>query len=200
MKVLLTAFDAFGEDSINPTQLILEQIEVNDKNIELVRVLLPTSFKRAKTLVEKAILEHKPDVVICLGQAGGRKKITVERVAINIMDARIKDNDGYQPVDIPIKEDGKTAYFSTLNIKEIVRAINEKNIPAEVSNTAGTFVCNSVLYSVLSLIEVNNLNTKACFIHVPYLKEQDINNLGHLELKQMIDAVKVAILSSELVH
>lgn len=140
---------------------------------------------------------ERPDVVISIGQAGGRKAITVERVAINVDDALIEDNEGNKPIDEVIREDGENAYFTTLPIKKICQEIKLKNIEAAVSNSAGTFVCNHVMYSVLyKVMKDNNMkNVKAGFIHVPYLPEQAKNkdNMPSMELDDMVRAIKVAI-------
>ncbi|MBF0848917.1 pyroglutamyl-peptidase I, partial [Streptococcus danieliae] len=139
------------------------------------------------------IKKFSPDVVLCLGQAGGRSGISPERIAINIDDARIADNEGNRPVDDVIREDGKAAYFSTLPIKAMVENIKKIGINAEVSNTAGTFVCNHIMYQVLYYAEKNNLNIQAGFIHIPYLPEQ----LKGRELPMMeFDDMRRAIISS----
>ena len=131
---------------------------------------------------------HKPDAVICVGQAGGRAAITPEKVAINFMDGRIPDNAGYQPVDVPIREDGETAYFTSLPVKAMVQRMRDAGIPAAVSYTAGTYVCNYLLYTLLYLIDKKYPNVRGGFIHVPYAMEQVINKpLGtpSMDLRQI---------------
>ena len=139
---------------------------------------------------------HKPDAVICVGQAGGRAAITPEKVAINLMDGRIPDNTGYQPVDVPIREDGETAYFTSLPVKAMVQRMRDAGIPAAVSYTAGTYVCNYLLYTLLYLIDKKYPNVRGGFIHVPYAMEQVINKpLGtpSMDLRQIARGLETAV-------
>ncbi|MBD5157987.1 MAG: pyroglutamyl-peptidase I [Butyrivibrio sp.] len=172
MKILVTAFDAFGDDSVNSSSEALDALFVPEETASIVKLKLPTVFGKSEMLLTDAIKEHKPDAVLCVGQASGRAAITIERVAINIMDARIADNEGFKPVDVPIEADAPAAYFSTVPIKAMVKAISEAGIPAEVSNTAGTYVCNRLLYGALHYIAVNSLPIRAGFIHVPCIPKQ----------------------------
>lgn len=172
MKIMITGFDPFDKDLINPSFEAVKLLPDVIENAQIIKLQIPTSFNRSIEVLEKEIEKHSPDYVICVGQAGGRNDITVEKVAINLLEARIPDNDGYQPSDLPIKEDGETAYFSTLPIKGIVSHIKENGIPATISYTAGTFVCNSIMYNVLYLANKKYPNLKAGFIHVPFLPEQ----------------------------
>lgn len=141
MKILLTAFDPFADEKINPTLEVLKKLEDNILDVQLIKLELPTVFGKSSKILEEKIKEAKPDVILSLGQAGGRSKITVERIAINVDDASIKDNAGEKPLDQKIRNNGENAYFSTLPIKAIVDEIKRAGIPAEISNTAGTFVC-----------------------------------------------------------
>lgn len=152
MKVLITGFDPFGGEKINPAWEAVRALPDNIDGIEVVKLQIPTVFKKSAKKLFENIDSVKPDVVICVGQAGGRYEFSVERVAINVDDGRIPDNDGYQPVDSPVFEDGENAYFSTLPIKAIVEEVKKAGIPAAVSNTAGTYVCNHIMY--LSLIHI----------------------------------------------
>ena len=172
MKILLTGFDAFNGEKINPSSLILEKLDDNIDGHEIEKLMLPTSFYKVKDLIEEKVLAFKPDIIISLGQAGGRSEITVERVAINIADASISDNDGKKPIDEKIRLDGENAYFSSLPIKAIVENLRENEIPASVSNSAGTYVCNFVMYNDLYLAEKYK-DMAAGFIHVPYFPAQD---------------------------
>lgn len=149
MKVLITGFDPFGGEKINPAWEAVRALPDNIDGIEVVKLQIPTVFKKSAKKLFENIDSVKPDVVICVGQAGGRYEFSVERVAINVDDGRIPDNDGYQPVDSPVFEDGENAYFSTLPIKAIVEEVKKAGIPAAVSNTAGTYVCNHIMYSLL---------------------------------------------------
>ena len=172
MKLLLTAFDPFGGDAINPALEAVKLVADKIGRFDIVKLEVPTVFRKSIDTVAKAIEEEKPDVVLCIGQAGGRFEITPERVAINVDDARIKDNEGNQPIDIKIFEDGENAYFTTLPIKAMVEAIREANLPAAVSNTAGTFVCNHLMYGVLYTLAKTYPHIKGGFTHVPFIPAQ----------------------------
>ena len=172
MKLLLTAFDPFGGDAINPALEAVKLVADKIGRFDIVKLEVPTVFRKSIDTVAKAIEEEKPDVVLCIGQAGGRFEITPERVAINVDDARIKDNEGNQPIDIKIFEDGENAYFTTLPIKAMVEAIREANLPAAVSNTAGTFVCNDLMYGVLYTLAKKYPHIKGGFTHVPFIPAQ----------------------------
>lgn len=172
MKLLLTAFDPFGGDAINPALEAVKLVADKIGRFDIVKLEVPTVFGKSIDTVAKAIEEEKPDVVLCIGQAGGRFEITPERVAINVDDARIKDNEGNQPIDTKIFEDGENAYFTTLPIKAMVEAIREANLPATVSNTAGTFVCNHLMYGVLYTLAKKYPHIKGGFTHVPFIPAQ----------------------------
>lgn len=172
MRVLVTGFDPFGGEEINPSWEVVKSLPEEIAGAKVKSIQLPTVFEKSAEVLYKEIEEFLPDVVVCVGQAGGRVGITPERVAINIDDARIADNDGGQPLDRVIREDGQVAYFSSLPIKAIVENIKKLGIKAEVSNTAGTFVCNHIMYQALYYAEKNNPNLKAGFVHIPFLPEQ----------------------------
>ena len=172
MKLLLTAFDPFGGDAVNPALGAVKLVADKIGRFDIVRLEVPTVFRKSIERVAQAIEEEKPDAVLCIGQAGGRFEITPERVAINIDDARIKDNEGNQPIDTKIFEDGENAYFTTLPIKAMVEAIREANLPAAVSNTAGTFVCNHLMYGVLYTLAKKYPHIKGGFTHVPFIPAQ----------------------------
>lgn len=195
MKVLITGFDPFGGESINPAWEAVKAMKDNIDGIEVIKLQIPTVFKKSAEKLFSGIEEHKPDAVICIGQAGGRYDMSVERVAINMDDGRIPDNEGYQPIDTPVYEDGENAYFATLPIKGIVEEIKLAKIPASVSNTAGTYVCNHIMYSLLYYISKNNLNIKGGFIHVPYITEQvvDKKNMPYMEVTTITKALECAV-------
>ena len=195
MKVLITGFDPFGGEKINPAWEAVRALPDNIDGIEVVKLQIPTVFKKSAKKLFENIDSVKPDVVICVGQAGGRYEFSVERVAINVDDGRIPDNDGYQPVDSPVFEDGENAYFSTLPIKAIVEEVKKDGIPAAVSNTAGTYVCNHIMYSLLYYLNKNNLNIKGGFIHVPFIPEQVIEkkNTPYMELTRITKALEISI-------
>lgn len=197
MKILVTGFDAFNGEKINPASLILSGLKDEIDGHKIEKLFLPTVFSKVGEIIENEIEKIKPDIIISLGQAGGRSDITVERVAINVSDASIADNDGKMPVDEKIRDDGENAYFSTLPIKAIVENLRNEKIPASVSNSAGTFVCNSVMYNDLYLAEKYK-NITAGFIHVPYLPEQVLEKRGEpsMNLETMIKAVEIIIKTS----
>lgn len=173
MKILLTGFDPFGGETVNPA---LEAVKMLDGAViaeaHVVTREIPTVRVKALEAIVKAIREVQPDVVIAVGQAGGRTDITPERIAINVDDFRIPDNDGNQAVDEAVVADGPAAYWSTLPIKKIVAVLREDGIPASVSNTAGTFVCNHVFYGLMHYLQQEGNIRRGGFIHIPYLPAQ----------------------------
>ncbi|HFI0255622.1 TPA: pyroglutamyl-peptidase I [Streptococcus suis] len=195
MKIVVTGFDPFDKEVINPALEVVKQLPDRIAGAEIIKLQVPTVFHKSAAVLEDKMRECQPDVVLCIGQAGGRAELTPERVAINQDDARIADNEGQQPIDVPIREDGKTAYFSTLPIKAMVEAIRQAGLPASVSNTAGTFVCNHLMYQALYLAEKEFPRTKAGFLHIPFLPEQVVNKSGvaSMSLADMVKGVTVAI-------
>lgn len=175
MKLLLTGFDPFGGEPINPAWEAVKLVSDKIVDVEVIKLQVPTVFNKSIDVVAKAIEEEKPDAVLCIGQAGGRYDLTPERVAININDARIPDNEGQQPLDGPIFEDGDTAYFTTLPIKAMVASIREAGVPASVSNTAGTYVCNHLMYGVLYTLAKKYPGVRGGFMHVPFVTSQVVN-------------------------
>lgn len=197
MKVLVTGFEPFGGEKINPSWEAVKGLPEKIEDAEIIKHQLPVSFKGVKEKLPKIIEDIRPDVVVLTGQAGGRVNITVERVAINIMDARMEDNEGYKPEDEPIFEDAPAAYFATIPIKRIVKALKENKIPAMVSNSAGTYVCNTAMYTALHYISTNGLNAKAGFIHVPYIPEQVLEKpQPSMSLEIIRKAIEIAIKES----
>lgn len=194
MKILVTGFDPFGGEETNPAIESVKRIDENIEGAEIIKLEIPTVFHKASDVVEAKIKEVKPDVILSVGQAGGRYGITVERVAINEDDARIEDNEGNQPIDVKIREDGAPAYFASLPIKAMVEEIKKENIPASVSNSAGTFVCNHIMYQDLYLAEKYG-NIKAGFIHVPFLTEQVVDkpNTASMSLDDIVKGLNAAI-------
>ncbi|MGL4873398.1 MAG: pyroglutamyl-peptidase I [Clostridium sp.] len=195
MKVLVTGFDPFGGEKINPAQEAVLRVRDEINGAEVVKVIIPTVMERSLEVIEKSVEEHRPDVVISIGQATGRFGITPERVAINLNDFRIKDNEGNQPIDEVIREDGEAAYFTTLPIKGIVEHLNKNSIPSEISNTAGTFVCNHVMYGVLYLAQKKYPNMKAGFIHIPCATIQAVGkkNVPYMSLDEIVKGIELAI-------
>lgn len=195
MKVLITGFDPFGGEKINPAWEAVRGLPDKIEDIEVIKLQIPTVFKKSAKKLFENIDMVKPDVVICVGQAGGRCEFSVERVAINVDDGRIPDNDGYQPVDSPVFEDGENAYFATLPIKAIVEEVKKAGIPAGISNTAGTYVCNHIMYSLLYYLNKNNLDIRGGFVHVPFIPKQvlDKRNMPYMELSRITKALEVTI-------
>jgi pyroglutamyl-peptidase len=172
MKALVTGFDAFGGDKVNPSSLAVGRLERKIGGLSIHTLELPTSYSRSAIVLRAAIHEVQPDIVLSVGQAGGRSELCLERVAINIQDARIEDNDGKQPIDRPVVRDGPAAYFSTLPIKACVADMRKAGLPAAVSNSAGTFVCNHIFYAVMDMAEQQSMGFRAGFLHIPYIPEQ----------------------------
>jgi pyroglutamyl-peptidase len=176
--VLVTGFEPFGGETLNPSWEVVKQLEgVTIENCRVVTRQLPCVFGESLTVLKSAIDEKQPSVILAIGQAGGRVDITVERVAINVDDARIPDNRGQQPVDVEIVPGGPAAWFSSLPIKAMVSALREAGVPASVSQTAGTFVCNHVMYGLLHKIGALT-EVRGGFIHIPYLPEQAAAHAG----------------------
>ena len=195
MNILVTGFDPFGGEKVNPALEAVKSLPSEIHGAEVYWVEIPTVFYKAAEVLETAIVRFQPDAVLCIGQAGGRTSLTPERVAINQDDARIPDNQGNQPIDTPIRLDGEAAYFSTLPIKAMVQAIKEVGLPATVSNTAGTFVCNHLMYQALYLADKKFPNMRAGFMHIPYMTEQVINkpNTASMNLTDIVRGIEAAI-------
>jgi len=168
MKVLVTGFDPFGEDKINPAYEAVKLLPPQIDKAEIVIEELPTVFCKCGEVLLAAIKKHEPQIVICVGQAGGRSGISIEKVAINLAEARIPDNDQMQPSGVPIVEGGPTAYFTNLPVKAMVANIKKNKIPSSISYTAGTFVCNDIMYRLLNMIDTKFSGMRGGFIHVPF--------------------------------
>lgn len=192
---LVTGFDPFGGERINPSWEIVKRLPASLGGWRVVKQRIPTDFQRMGGVLRSAILRTEPQVVLCLGQAGGRSAISVERVAINVADARIADNAGAQPIDAAIVKDGPAAYFATVPIKAMVVAISKAGLPAEVSNSAGTFLCNAALYVALHEAALRDGAFRAGFIHVPYLPVQAAQypDAPSMALGDMVEGVTAAL-------
>ena len=195
MKILVTGFDPFGGGPINPAIESVKKLPDNIAGAKIIKLEIPTVRKKSLEKIEKAINEHNPDVILSIGQAGGRFDISIERVGINLDDFRIPDNEGNQIIDEPIFPDGENSYFVKLPVKAMVQNVQKNNIPASVSYTAGTFVCNHVLYGVLYLIEKKYKGKKSGFIHIPFLPQQvvDKRNMPSMELNTIVKGLTAAI-------
>ena len=191
-RVLVTGFEPFGGQSTNPSALVamaLDGRQIGD--CQVVGGLLPCVFGRALRELKHLLRQSKPKLVLCLGQAGGRSAIAIERVAINVDDACIADNAGATPIDQPIAVRGPVGYWSTLPIKAIVQALRNANIPAEISQSAGTFVCNHVFYGLMR--SLSRKPVRGGFIHVPYSTEQATETQPGMSLIEMTRAIELAI-------
>ena len=188
-KLLITGFEPFGGETINPSWDAICKLPGEISCFKLTKLLIPVVFGLgAKKVIDKAS-EIQPDVILCIGQAGGRSVITPELVGINLRHASIPDNDGNQPLDEEIIANGDKAYFSTLPVRKIVEAIKAKDVPSQLSYSAGAYVCNDVIYTLLAHFEGSD--TKVGFIHVPYSKEQ--NKEPNLDINDIIKGLTAAI-------
>ena len=198
--VLVTGFDAFCDEKVNPSWQVCERLgrEVAGLRIETCRV--PCEFRRSIEVVVEAIERHRPAIVLCLGQAGGRAHLGVERVAINVDDARAADNAGARPIDEPIAANGPPAYFATVPIKAMVAAMRAAGVPAEVSNSAGTYVCNHLMYGVLHYLasRTRGPRVRAGFVHVPYAEEQVLDKpaIAAMSVATMAKGVEAAVIAA----
>jgi pyroglutamyl-peptidase len=194
-RLLISGFEAFGAQAINPTQVVVEAIARNEiavpTQLELHPLLLPVTFEDAFKKLEKEINSIQPDIIICFGQAGGRAHIELERVAINVLDADIPDNKGHQPRDLKIDESGENAYFSTLPLRHLEKALQGAQIPVKISNSAGTYVCNYLFYCLMK--SLRDPQIMAGFIHVPYLPEQAPAGVPSMDLESLRRAVSVLL-------
>lgn len=196
MKILVTGFDPFGGESVNPAYEAVKLLPDVIGRAEIFKLEIPTVFSLSGPAVEEGIRKYQPDVVICVGQAGGRASISVEKVAINFVDARIPDNNGEQPLDEPLQADGPAAYFATLPVKAMVQHVKEAGLPCYLSFTAGTYVCNSIMYNVLYMCEKRYPGIRAGFIHVPYACGQVIdkaNTTPSMPLETIAKSLEYAI-------
>ena len=196
--ILITGFAPFGGERTNPSWEIAKALPKTIAGYRVETLRVPTEFRRAIDVISKAIDKLNPALVLCLGQAGGRAKMSVERVAIHLDDAAIADNAGVQMIDEAIDANAPTAYFCTLPVKAMVAAMIKAKIPAEVSNSAGTFVCNHLIFGVLHHLAVNERKTRAGFIHVPFLPSQVLDKpaMPSMSLETMVQGVRAAIMAA----
>ena len=196
MEILVTGFEPFGGESVNPSWEAVRLLPGEIGGARVRRLCLPVAGERALGMIRTALCEHPADLVVSVGQAGGRYGVTPERVALNLDDYRIPDNDGLQPVDVPIEPEGAAALFSTLPVKAMVQAIREAGYPSSLSDSAGTYVCNHVMYGVLSLLAREYPGAKGGFIHVPYSTAQAAQkqNVPGMSLTDMAGSLQAALL------
>ncbi|GIH80156.1 pyroglutamyl-peptidase I [Planobispora longispora] len=203
MRALLTGFDPFDGATVNPSWEAVRLVEQGHAVQQLIvhSALLPCVFGEATWRLREAIIEHEPEVVVCVGQAGGREAVTVERVAINLDDARIPDNAGEQPIDQPVVPGGPAAYFSTLPVKACVAAARKAGVPASVSHSAGTFVCNHVFYGLMHLIATEFPEVRGGFVHVPYAPEQVLDHAApSMPVPLVAEALTAIVTAALLLH
>lgn len=189
-RLLITGFDPFGGNTVNPSWMAVEALPEKVGDYTLCKLAIPTVFGKAAAMVLEKAAEFLPDLILCVGLASGRSAVTPERIAVNIRDARIPDNEGNQPQGGFVVSEGPAAYFSTAPVEKIAQAIRNIHIPAVVSNSAGTFVCNDVLYSLLH--HYADFSTAVGFIHVPNTPELGVPSMP---LEQIVKALHVAILA-----
>lgn len=195
MKVLITGFDPFGGEPINPAWEAVKAMKDEIAGAQLYKLQIPTVVDKSIEKIHEKMKELQPDIILSIGQAGGRFGVTPERVAINITDARIPDNEGNQPIDTPIFPDGDTAYFSSLPVKAMVEAIKNAGYPSALSNTAGTYICNHVMYGILYYIQKEFPAARGGFIHVPYAVSQVVNkpSTPSMSLPDITAALEAAV-------
>lgn len=194
-RILLTGFDPFGGEQINPSWEAVRSLHGQRLGGHLIVARqLPTEFAASLRVLKAALREVTPAIVLGVGQAGGRHQLSIERVAINVQDARIPDNAGAQPLDEPVIAGGPAAYFSTLPIKAMLAALHAQGLPAEISNSAGTYVCNHIAYAMLHLA-AKRRGVRAGFIHIPFLPEQAAQRHGaaSMALADVERALRIAL-------
>lgn len=187
-RLLITGFEPFGDGQINPSWEAVRRLPMTVGDFELCKLLIPTVFGAAAETVLEVAKAFRPHVILCVGQAGGRAAVTPERIAVNIRDAKIPDNEGNRPVGECVNKEGPAAYFATVPVMAMAEAIQKKGLQGMVSNSAGAFVCNDTLYALLH--HYAGTDTKVGFVHVPYLSGQ---GEPFMELREIVDALTAAI-------
>lgn len=185
-KLLITGFDPFDGQTVNPSWEAVKLLPDTIGEYKLCKLPIPTRYTAAPQIVLQKAAEFRPDVILSVGLAGGRDAVTPERIAVNIRDARIPDNGGVLHSGERIAPDGPAAYFSTVPVEAMAEAVRSLRLPASVSNTAGTYVCNDVLYSLLH--HFHSSSTRVGFIHVPYLPEQGAPNLPLTDIVRALES------------
>ncbi len=194
--ILLAGFEPFGGEISNPAMELLAELQGERvSGHRIASVLLPVTFSDAVHDIERALERERPALALGIGQAGGRSRLSLERVALNLVDARIADNAGQQPIDAPVIDSAPDAYFTTLPVKAMLRAMIERGIPAELSLTAGTYVCNAMFFALLHFAATRWPALRAGFLHVPFLPAQAARHPGapSLDLATMHEGVLVAL-------
>lgn len=194
-KVLLTGFEPFGGETMNPAYEAVRNMRNEIAGAQILKLEIPVVYHEGANRILQVMESERPDLVISVGQAGGRAAVTPERIAVNLQDASVPDNAGHQYQERPIYEDGPAAYFSTLPIRRIVTKLLEAGIPSSISNSAGLYVCNDVMYHILYWMERKFPYMRGGFIHVPYACEQVLNKPGQpsLPLSMLTEALEIAV-------
>ncbi len=196
MKILITGFKPFNKETVNPTEIIINMLKEKDSSINTL--LLNVEYNSDANMLIKEIDKLKIDVLICLGQAGGRSKVTIENFALNMQSAQIPDNANISLKHHPINESGTLCYQTNVDLEKLINNINDENL--SISYHAGTFICNEIYYRALEYINHNKLNIKCIFVHIPYIKEQVENkpNMPYLDIEKSLDIISK--IKEELLH
>lgn len=193
MKALVTGFEPFGGDKLNASLEAVRRLPAKAGAIEIVTAVLPTSYARVLPALESAIARARPDIVLCVGQAGGHAALCVERVAVNVQDAEIADNDGARPVDAPVVAGGPAAYLATLPVRAAVAALRAGELPAQLSMSAGTFVCNHAFYGLMHLAATRGERYCGGFLHVPCLPQQAAAGAPSMALEDIVRGIGIVL-------
>ena len=194
-KAIITAFNPFGGEAINPALEAVISLPDELDGTKIIKLELPTVYGRSINVLLENLKKECPDILIMVGQAGGRPGITIERIAVNVDDTAMPDNDGAVHIDIPVVAGSPAAYFSTLPIKHIIKMLHEAEIPAAISDSAGTFVCNHVFYGAMHYAAVNLHDLKAGFVHIPYAPKQTLDKpkMPSMSKEVVVEGLKVII-------
>jgi pyroglutamyl-peptidase len=195
MKALVTAFDPFGGERFNASQEAVSRLPARIGKLDVVTVVLPTSYARSHAALEVAIAQSWPEIVLCVGQASERAVLSVERMAINLQDAHIPDNDGARPMDTQVVANAPAAYFSTLPVKKVLAALHSARLPAEISCSAGSFVCNHVFYGLMHYAANSERPLCGGFLHVPRLPQQSHRDskTPAMELEDIVRGIRILL-------
>lgn len=195
MKALVTGFEPFAGEDVNASLEAVRRLPPRIGTLDIVTAELPTSYARSHATLEAAIARARPQIVLCVGQAGERAALCVERIAVNLQDARIADNDGATPIDAPVIAGGPAAYFATLPVKAAVAALQAAGLPAEASNSAGTFVCNQVFYGLMHLAAAGKHRFRGGFLHVPSVHKDAAqqSSLSAMALDDIVRGITIVL-------
>jgi pyroglutamyl-peptidase len=197
MKALVTGFDPFGGGRVNASLEAVRRLPARVGTLDIVTAELPTSYARSIPALKAAIKDARPGIVLCVGEAGERSLLSVERVAINVQDARIPDNDGAAPADRPVVRGGPAAYFSTLPVRAMVAALRAAELPAELSMSAGAFVCNHVFYGLMHVAAATKRSFRGGFLHVPCLTQGEGIGARSMPLDDIVRGIVICLETAE---